>query len=35
MAASADDGFNMDRYEKELDAIIADVIPDKEDPFED
>ena len=25
-----DGGFDMEQYENELDAIVADVIPDKE-----
>lgn len=25
-------GFDMDRYEDELDGIVSEVIPDKEDP---
>lgn len=28
--SSTDGGFSMEEYEKELDAIIADVIPDME-----
>jgi len=27
-----DDGFDMDEYERELDAIVAQVIPDKTAP---
>ena len=29
---SADGGFDMEQYEAELDAIIAEVIPDMEAP---
>lgn len=27
------DGFDMEQYKKELDSIIADVIPEMEDPL--
>jgi len=30
---NSDDGFDMEQYKNELDSIVAEVVPSKDDPL--